>query len=160
MKKNTNYVQSTACLAICEARNLKAVEQAGFYKVSGAKGRNVYIAKTKQVGRIDISGFLFDGPGVTNLSEGEKFGAVGQQLDFSRTPEETLTTLGAVLDHMLTLDARVIEKKSVAPKAAPQAPETDETKKARRALIAKVAREKNVEVSPALNDEAPLLPAA
>ena len=114
MRKNITYVARERFEAIASKLGLPCLEQAGFVKVSGAKGRNMYVARTKRVGRVDLSGFVPEGiEGVTVLPEGERFGAVHAQLDFSRTEKEILATYAACLKHMKKLPERVVEKKSV-----------------------------------------------
>jgi hypothetical protein len=116
MKKQTTYIDAIHFETLLKDLKFKPLAQAGFVKVAGKKGRNVYIAKTKRVGRIDLSGFEVKMVGIEDLG-GEAFGAVKQQVDFSRTQDEILATTKAVLEHMVTPEARVIERKSPAPKA-------------------------------------------
>lgn len=104
MKKNVTYVGCWKLELICAEYGATMLPQSGFIKVAGAKGRQLYIAKTKNVGRVDLSGFLFDGPGVINLGDAS-FGAVKQQLDFSRDEDDILTSFRSILDYMLTLPA-------------------------------------------------------
>lgn len=156
MKKEITYIDGARFEAILTAKGLVPVPQAGFMKVSGAKGRNLYIAKTKKVGRVDLSGFEAPAEmGIRNLG-GEKFGAVTQQLRFDLPENEVLANFELVLIHMLSLPAREIEKKSTT--AKPKTPKAtgwtttatttpDEEKAARLALIQKVAAEKGVKVS-------------
>jgi hypothetical protein len=72
---------------------LKLEEQAAFYKVSMG-GRAIYIAKTKKVSRVDLSGFDFSHPAVRKVTDKEakelKLGKVRAQLDFSKTEERVL----------------------------------------------------------------------
>ena len=110
MKKGINYVPAADVLSVVQESGLSCLAQKGFVKVSGAKGRNVYIAKTRRVGRVDISGFEYEGDGVRTLDADEAFGSVTQQLDFSRDPEETLATLREVLEHMKTLPEREVKR--------------------------------------------------
>jgi hypothetical protein len=104
MKKNVNYVDAIRFEKVWKKLHLNALEQAGFVKVSSGKnGRQVYVARTKRVGRVDISNFLSKDPGVRNLDVLESFGAVKQQIDFSRTEGEILATFEAVLKEMKDL---------------------------------------------------------
>jgi hypothetical protein len=158
MKKNITYVDAAHFEKVLVARGLALLPQAGFIKVSGAKGRNLYIAKTKRVGRIDLSGFEVPVEmGVTNLG-GEAFGAVKQQMDFTLAEADILANFEKVLNHMLALPERVIEKKTTTPKpaslpkaqgwsVAPVASLDGDAAAKRKALIAKVAAEKGVSVS-------------
>jgi hypothetical protein len=110
MKKGINYVSASAVLAVLEKCGLPLVPQKGFVKVAGPKGRAVYIAKTERVGRIDVSGFTPDFPGVISLGPDEKFGAVEAQLDFTAPPADILATLELVIEHMITLEPREITR--------------------------------------------------
>src|SRR5262249_43252561 len=100
MKKNTTYVNASKFQALIVESELANKPQSAFMKVSGAKGRNVYVPLTKTVGRVDISGFTVEMEGVRTLDEDEKFGAVLQQIDFSRTEEEILSTFSELLAHL------------------------------------------------------------
>lgn len=134
--------------------------QAGFIKVPGERGRAIYIAKTKRVGRIDVSGFVSPTKGLVNLGD-SKFGAVEQQLNVGLPEEEIMENLENLLDHMLTLEARVTVKETKKAKEASdqavgwsfQPTQTEEqkaaAKKARKDLIDRVAAEKGVTVSAA-----------
>ncbi len=153
MKKNVTYIAQELFEGVAKELGLGWKEQAGFVKIAGETGRAVYVARTKKVGRVDISGFTSSSPGVRDLG-GEKFGAVEQQLDFSRPEPEVLATFRAVLGELKALPARVKEpRKQLEPKApAATAPEAsaDERKaqrQARLASIRKVAAEKGIEVS-------------
>ncbi len=57
MKKGVTYIDAAKFEAVITEMGLTPNAQAGFVKVCGAKGRNVYIARTKRVGRVDLSGF-------------------------------------------------------------------------------------------------------
>lgn len=146
------------------ARLLPHVAQKGFVKVTTPNGHRMYIANTKTVGRIDLSGFeMPEGTeGIVRLG-GESFGLVRQQVEFvGRTEDEILATTAQVLDHMMTLPPAEKAKKATAsspPKEkakgfsadVPVAPPVD--KAARRALIEKVAKEKGAKVSKKTEDE-------
>lgn len=154
MKKNVTYIAQELFEGVAKELGLGWKEQAGFIKVAGATGRAVYVARTKRVGRVDISGFTSSSPGVRDLG-GESFGAVTQQLDFSRTEPEILATFRLVLGELKALPAREKEpRKQLEPKAAkPEAPEAspDERKAQRAARLATIraaAAQKGVPVSP------------
>lgn len=168
MKKNITYVaQDKVETIIAKHPGLTVTTQAGFVKLSAAAGRNLYVARTKGVGRIDVSGFLFEDPGVRTLGEGERFGKVHQQFDFTRTEDEILASLDACLGHMLTLPAAEKVKRE-SPMAAPggarqKRPSPTEgmtdveaaahrkaARAARKELILKVAKEKGAPVSEAV----------
>lgn len=152
MRKNVTYISSSKLLDVVAQAGLKANDQAGFIKVPAAKGRQVYIAKTKQVGRVDISGFLFAGEGVKDLGA-ISFGAVKQQLDFTRTEEEILKTFAEVLEHMKTLAPaeKVVKQAPMARTKNSKAPERKVAPKeellGRLALIKKVAAQHGTNVS-------------
>jgi enamine deaminase RidA (YjgF/YER057c/UK114 family) len=95
--------------------------QAGFVQVEAKKGRRVYVAKTKRVGRVDLSGFsVTDAEFGTMAHSAGKFGAVEQELDFRKqegesdqtAEERILNNFTKILEHMKTLGERVSEKKS------------------------------------------------
>lgn len=158
MKKNITYVDAARFETIIVGKGLTLLPQAGFIKISGAKGRNLYVANTKRVGRVDLSGFTTALPGVRNLG-GEAFGAVSQQLDFSLPEAEVLANFEAILTEMLALPPREVVKankpgKVAAPKPAgwsdaakPLAALDPEAAAKRLALLEKVAKEKGVKVS-------------
>jgi hypothetical protein len=123
MKKNVTYIDAVKFETIIKSSGLPFVLQAGFVKVQGPKGRNLYVAATKRVGRVDISGFTVDATSptafgfITDLGELE-FGNVKQQMDFSRTEDEILATFELLLNHMKTLDpVEKAQRKASAPKA-------------------------------------------
>lgn len=150
MKKNVTYVDAAKFETIAKASGLPLTLQAGFVKIAGPKGHNVYVAATKRVGRVDLSGFTMDVPGVNTLGEDEKFGNVLAQMDFSRSEEEILATFAEVLAHMATLAPKEkVSRKASAPKAPvaqgwstdiPKAPVVD---KAARLEKLKAAKKKS-----------------
>jgi hypothetical protein len=88
MKKNVTYIAQEKFVAIATAQGLKLTEQAGFIRVEleGKPEHRLYVPRTKQVGRIDLAGFTPRArKGFRILGEGERFGAVHAQLDFSQT---------------------------------------------------------------------------
>lgn len=119
MDSTKNYVAQEALLSIVKELGLEAVPQAGYIKVAAAKGRAIYIGKTKRVGRVDLSGFEMEGPeaGLVKRLGGESFGAVKQQLRFDLPEEDILSAFKTVLSHMKTLPEAVKEKKSFLPRA-------------------------------------------
>jgi len=160
-----SYVDAAKIEAvILKFPSLQMTPQAGFLKVAApetARHYRVYPARTTMVGRVDLSGFTMDHPGLLTLKDHERFGKVSQQVDFSRPEAEVLECLEAVLAHMASLPAPAKPekaKKEAAPKAkgwsfrtaaADKTPEQlAEEKAKRRALIERVAREKGVAVSP------------
>ena len=131
----------------------KLGEQAAFWKLCGNMGRAVYVAKTKEVGRIDLSGFATQQLGVINLG-GASFGAVCQQIDFTQNEEAIISTFRNVIEEMLTLEPTVRKRgrkvnvgtiNSIETKS----PEVIADEKAKKlALLNKIAAEKGVQVSP------------
>lgn len=125
----------------------------GFVQVCGPVGRNLYIAKTKRVGRVDIAlGQEIESPGLINLGD-DKFGAVLQQLNMTGPEDEVMQNFELVLDHMLTMDPRVSEKKAKATKEKEAGAKgfsfvTPTERKASKALLEKVAKEMGAQVSP------------
>jgi hypothetical protein len=103
MKAEVNYIPFETFQEIIIKSGLPFEELAGFVKVSGQKGRKIYIPRTQRVGRVDISGFEYPGRGVVALDDDDRWGSVTQQLDFSGDQEETLENFVAVLEHMAKL---------------------------------------------------------
>lgn len=110
MKKNVNYVDAQKFENMILESGLAYEVQKGFVKISGAKGRNVYVARTKLVGRVDLSGFEMEDSGVVPHSAGT-FGAVSQEIDFSLPESEILDTFARVLETLRTLPERLIVRK-------------------------------------------------
>lgn len=160
MKTDILYVESSKFLAVLADLNVPFTTQSGFVRVEGAKGRRLYVAATKKVGRIDISGFEVDF-GAKKPHCGE-FGQVKQQMDLSLElgEEGILQNFRALVEHMLTLPAVEKVKVAKAPKAprakkVPTAPgevpappvESPEAIRGRMELIKRVAAEKGLNVS-------------
>lgn len=106
------YVARDKFEEIIKGQGATFTEQSGFLKVSGASGRHIYVAKSANVGRVDLSGFELpiDHPGVKPL-KGESRGPVTQEIMFDdRAPDEILATFSEALALMLTLPARAKEK--------------------------------------------------
>ncbi len=163
MKKDILYIDLSKFMAIIQASGLKATEQSGYIRVDGAKGRRVYVANTKRVGRVDISGFeLATGAHVPHMGV---TGNVKQQLDLSPTlgEEGILASFGNLLTTLKNLPpvekpAKPAPEASATPATPKQAKkvegttpakkvETPEEKKKRMDLIAQVAATKGVKVS-------------
>lgn len=160
MKTDILYVENSKFLAVLQELNVPSTIQSGFIRVEGAKGRRLYVAATKKVGRVDISGFEVDF-GAKKPHCGE-FGQVKQQMDLSPElgEEGILSNFRSLVVHMLTLPA--VEKvkatkKPKAPRAAkvklapgevPAPPvESPEAIRGRMELIKRVAAEKGLNVS-------------
>lgn len=144
MKKDITYVSQDALVAVAQAKGLPVQEQKGWLKVTCAPGRLAYVARTKRVGRVNLSGFEFE-RGTVDLG-GESFGTVKQILDMARPEAEILTAFAEILDHASRLPAREKEKRTMQPKARAKAPRSA-SKADRLALIIRVAKEKGAEVS-------------
>jgi len=142
--------------AVIKELDLTFTEQSGFLKVEAAKGRRVYVAATKSVRRVDLSGWEATGSLAVPHRLG-KFGQVTQMMNLEGTPDEQIITFRNVLVAMKQLTA--VEKAPKAPKAkkekgakktwgTPQAPApTTQTIADRLELIKKVAAEKGMSVS-------------
>lgn len=141
MKDNVNYIASEEFEQLIKASGLPARVQSGFVKVSGAPGRNLYVARCKRVGRVDVSGFEVreqDGshsPGFVAPHVGE-FGQVKQQIDFSLPKEEVLRNFQRALDLLKTLPARESALPKETKSKAPSASKRDDA--AREARLAKL----------------------
>lgn len=96
-------VQSEKLLAIVEEQGLQAEPMAAFFKVA-VGGRAVYIAKTKKVSRVDLSGFDIKHPAVSRLTEDEakelKLGKVRGQINFEKSEEKVLEAFTTALQMM------------------------------------------------------------
>jgi len=152
-KSNVLMVAQSKFLAILDTLQVPYITQSGFIKVSAAKGRNMYIANTKTVGRIDLSGFEVDfGAKVPHCGV---FGNVRQQLDLDPVlgEEGILQNFTAALEVMHALAP--VEKVAKAKAAVAAKPEFStvtpeeiaQAALARRLLIAKTAEEMGVTVS-------------
>lgn len=163
MKTNTLYIAREQFENLIKASGLPSREQSGYIRIDGAKGRRVYVAATKKVGRVDISGFEVQfGAKTPHMGVA---GNVKQQLDLN--PELTeagiLANFGALLAVLKELPPveKAPKPEATATPAAPKAtkaktegttpakpaPETPEAKAKRMALIATVAAQKGVKVS-------------
>jgi hypothetical protein len=96
-------VQSEKLLGIVEEMGLQAEPMAAFYKVA-VGGRAVYIAKSKKVARVDLSGFDIKHPAVTRITEADakelKLGKVRGQINFEKTEERVLEAFRTSLEMM------------------------------------------------------------
>lgn len=157
MKSNVTYIDACEFETIILESGLPAIPQKGFVKVQGPQGRAVYVANTKRVGRVDISGFEMEGDGFVVPHCGV-FGNVRQQLDMGLTKDEILANFRLLLITMKSLaPVEKPQRKPATPKAdAPKgftridtSPEAREAAKAKRKeLIEKVARETGKPISP------------
>lgn len=112
MKTNVTYVDAAKFETIISQSKLGLTvsAQKGFIKVAGQRGRAVYVASTKRVGRVDISGF--------EVAYGQEphcgvFGNVRQQMDFSQDEAAILGQFEQLLTDLAAQPA--VEKKLRAP---------------------------------------------
>lgn len=136
MKKNITYISSSEFVAIVSALGLTATPQKGFLKVSGAEGRNVYVASTKEVGRVDLSGFTLEHGGQLEDLGDRSYGNVHQRLRFEGSRTEILEAFTAVLLHMKALGPVEAKPRRAPAKGQTVAPLSDED---RADLIAKAS---------------------
>jgi len=162
-KPNVTYVARTQFEDILTDMGLPTKIQSGFIRVDGARGNRLYVAATKKVGRIDISGFEVDHLGQTPHCG--IFGNVKQQMRMSGTEEEVLARFTSLVKALLSQPAKVKAEKPPKAKKVKGAkkvwgakPLTEEVskefaklvgdaKEERIALIKRVAAEKGVAVS-------------
>jgi hypothetical protein len=90
-------------IGMLEGKGLTVEEKSGFTKVTGvAKGRAVYVAK--KGGRVDLSGFTVEGPGVVQISEedarAKHLGKVRGQLDFDQGDDAVLAACSSALERL------------------------------------------------------------
>jgi hypothetical protein len=145
MKTNVTYIdackfEALILVAACDL-GFSVTPQKGFVKVAGPRGRTLYVASTKRVGRVDLSGFTVPAEGghVQTPHCGE-FGNVKQQLRFDRPEPEVLEAFALLLTHMAALTpAEKTERKSPAQKADEPVGWTAIKKGARKERIAKAA---------------------
>ncbi len=95
--------------------------QTAFVKISGHRGHAVYVSRNQAVGRVDVSGFGVDMPGVVDLGE-RAFGRVRQQLDMTLSEEEILRHFEALLVVMKHLPDQVRSPRTSRKAEAPRAP--------------------------------------
>ena len=85
---------------------LKMEPMSAFYKIESGGGR-VYVAKTKRVSRVDVSGFHFTHPAVnvlgSDLRKEKRKGRVEAQLDFSKSDDQVLDAFDTGLRFMLAI---------------------------------------------------------
>jgi hypothetical protein len=140
MKTNVTYVDATKFEQLIdngvELYGLIVTAQKGFVKVAGAKGNQVYVASTKRVGRVDISGF--EVPFGVEPAQGV-FGQVRQQLDFSKPEDKILEDFANLLVALSEQTAK--ERKAPVRKPKADAPKGWSEKASRKALIAARAQQ-------------------
>jgi hypothetical protein len=123
-------------------------------------GIRLYVPNTKAVTFVDISNVSLDCDafGAYDLTPDEYNGNVKQRLDMSFSPAEVLANFELICEHIKGL-AKVEVKKGRGAKKAPDSvvkvsiEEVEAALAKRRELIAKVAAEKGVGISPATEVE-------
>jgi len=157
--KATLFATREQYIAAIEKAGAAWTEQSGFIKVQSQSGARLYVAATKTVRRVDMSGFELPlSEQLTNLPKGGVFGKVLQQMVVGTGPEGDLERFEEVLAAMLALPVpeKVVKVKAPkAPKAkgavktapVPRAPETTQSKADRIALIKKIAMERGLAIS-------------
>lgn len=135
----------------------KFTAQSGFIRVDGPKGNRLYVASTKTVRRVDISGFEVPITLGATPHMGV-FGNVKQQMILTDSAEKDLARFEEIVGLMNKEAPKTPAPKTMKPKAevkasapevdpAEQAVKAKEAKEAKLALIRKVAAEKGVSVS-------------
>ena len=143
-------------LAVLQRLGVAHQAQSGFIRVEGPKGNRLYVASTKTVRRVDISGF--EAPiTIAQTPHMGVFGNVKQQMILTGEAEKDLARFEELVGIMLnqspkTPAPRVAKpkvEKVVAPSVDPaeEAAKAQAAKEAKLALIRKVAAEKGVSVS-------------
>lgn len=136
MKKNVTYVANDKIMQVVRESGAQIEEKKGWTKVSFSPAHRVYVPHTKNVGRIDVSGFEVTDALIVVSLKGESFGNVKQQLNMTLPEEQILANLKIVLESMKALPPaakpprKQPERKSEAkPIEAPVANPVDERKK-------------------------------
>lgn len=103
--------------AIVQKSGAPCTEQRGYLKVEPAPGRKLYVAKTKTVRRVDVSGTGLEKWGVGGVLDlgDQKFGEVRQQLDFSRTEDEVLAAFELTIEELRAMGPRAKQSKKKLP---------------------------------------------
>lgn len=88
-------------MAVVKELGLETKNQAAFVKVQGGT-KIVYISKSQNVGRVDISGFSpAHHPAIVQITDEQarerKLGKVRAQVDFTRPEEEVIGAINLVL---------------------------------------------------------------
>lgn len=159
-KKNVNYVEQKYFMDLIEqatrqTEGFRVTHQAGFIKIETPNKYRLYVANTKNVGRVDLAGF--EPPldqstgkvkaGFVRLGPGEEFGAVKAQIDFTCDPDTILNAFAEAIVHALTLPDYVAPKKQPPMASAPKSLPSPESAAQRLAKIKEVAEEMKVPVS-------------
>ena len=86
MKAEHTYIPQEEMLAIAREAGCDIEEQKSYYKITRGGGTEqiLYVAKTRGVARVDLSGFELKEPEVARYLGGEKFGRVHYMLRFDK----------------------------------------------------------------------------
>lgn len=102
MKTGITYVPAGRIATLLSELGLTAKEQSGFLRLDFAKGRRLYIANTKRVGRIDIAGAELSDT-LAKPPHCGIFGAVKQQVRMDGTEQEVVDRVFDVIAEMQAL---------------------------------------------------------
>lgn len=109
-------VNAQKFLEVARGHGFEILEQAGFFKIMGPKGHNLYVAKNaKGVRRIDVSGWKLDASLIENTVGA--FGNVTGQLSLKGDEAEQIARFD-----LACLDMKAQPAKVPTPKATPPAP--------------------------------------
>lgn len=143
---------------ILKELGLGYVEQSGYLRVDVGKGYRMYVAKSQNVRRVDLAEFVPPAAeypkGFRRLGEGERFGAVSCQLDFTLPEADILTAFRAAAEYAITL-GQAEPRKRVAPMAPKTRtlPEKMPSVVDRRKLIEEAAKRMGASISQKTLDE-------
>jgi len=104
MTDTVHVTRAAFDLVVKEFPSLSVEEKAQWTKLEGAKGRKVYLPKTKTVRRVDIAGFEVE-PSMAMVPKQGVFGAVKQQLRLHGTEVDILNRFRKLLSTLVSLTA-------------------------------------------------------
>lgn len=99
------FAEQDAYLDILAKHIVPYSVQSGFIRVEGPKGNRLYIANTKTVRRVDISGFEASWV-IAKLPHCGPFGSVKQQMLMDGTPSEQLARFELLVETLLAQPAK------------------------------------------------------
>lgn len=139
--KKVLFATSEQYIEVLIAHGIDWTVQSGFLKVS-LPGARLYIANTKTVRRVDLSGFEIPfSRCVTRLPKGGTFGKVKQQMIVGEGPENDLATFEEVLLEAASLPAPEVKTKTAPVKEVPQVPAEVLTEMPDQEVLAQAAEE-------------------
>jgi len=159
--KTATFATREQYIEIVEKAGAKWTEQSGFIRVDSQSGSRLYVAATKTVRRVDLSGYTMPlAEQVTKPPHCGKFGKVEQQMIVGTGVEGDLERFEELLTTLLALPVppkaapkpkapklKKGEKKGWGAVPAAPAPEDLVAKATRIALIKRIAAERGVAVS-------------